>query len=359
MITPIVFVGEAWGEKEAQYKHPFVGPSGVELYSMLREAGFPCEHLPYSQFVSPYRMTKLWSDFPHPLLNVFNERPEGNKVDLFFAMLRDNAEIERSIKPRRMGSANGYVRKEFAHHIHKLYADLESLKPNLIVALGATACWALGLSTSIGKIRGTIHNTPFGKVLPIYHPASILRKWEQRVTSIIDFVKAKREMSSPITHPTERIIWTEPTIEDLYTWWEDYGSKCSLLSVDIETIRNCQISEVGFASSPTMALHVPFLIEFPRNHFTRFFKTLEEEVEAWRFVKMVCESDVPKVGHNMKYDAYYLIKETGIAVRNWAEDTMQMMHVWQPEWQKSLGFLGSVFLNEESWKHIRSDAKGE
>lgn len=304
-------------------------------------------------------MTQLWANFPHPLLNVFNERPADNKIDLFFALLRDNVEVDRSIKPRRMGSANGYVRADKAHHVHKLHEDLARLRPNLIVALGATACWALGLSTSIGKIRGSVHLTPFGKVLPIYHPASILRKWDQRVTSIIDFVKARREMTHPDIRPTERVIWTEPTIEDLYTWWETYGKKCELLSVDIETIRNCQISEVGFASSSTMALHVPFLIEFPRNHFTRFYKTLDEEVKAWQFVKMVLESDVPKIGQNLKYDAYWLVKEMGIAVRNWRDDTMQMSHTWQPEFQKSLRFLGSIFLNEADWKHLRADAKGE
>lgn len=358
-MTQVVFIGEAWGQHEAEWKHPFVGPSGVEFYRMLHDAGFPTEPLPYSQFVSPYRMTKLWADFPHALLNVFDERPADNKVDLFFATLKDNVAIDRSIKPRRIGSANAYVRAEYAHHVKALHERLKEMSPNLIVPLGATACWAIGLGSAIGKLRGSTHMTPYGKALPVFHPAAILRNWSNRVTTILDLFKARKESAFAGIQTTERVIWTEPTIEDLYSWWEHPGSKSTLLSVDIETIRNQQISEIGFASDPYNALHIPFLIEYPRNTFTRYYKTLEEEVKAWEFVRMVLDSPIPKIGQNFKYDTYWLVKEMGFNIRNWTHDTMQLAHCWQPELQKGLGFLGSIFMNEQSWKHIRADAKGE
>jgi hypothetical protein len=77
---------------------------------------------------------------------------------------------------------------------------------------------------------------------------------------------------------------------------------------------------------------------------------------AWDFVKMVCESDIPKIGQNVvQYDSYWLAKEFGIALKNVAEDTMTLSHAWQPELEKSLGFLGSIFLDERSWKSIRND----
>jgi uracil-DNA glycosylase len=365
-MTSLVIIGEAWGEQEARYEHPFVGPAGQELYRMLGQAGYPCDDLPY-QFVSPYRMIKMWSQFPHQLLNVFNQRPpdpEGkNRVDYFYARLSENVPVDRGLPKRRLGSANGYVRAEYAHHVHELHARLEALRPNLIIALGATAMWALGLPTTVGKLRGSIATSRWGKVLPIYHPASVLRNWSQRVISIIDFYKARREAAYPEVRTKKRFIWTEPSIEDLYEWWDTYGSPAPLLAVDIETLRRQQISEIGFAASSTQALHVPFFIEDAcgKKTYRNWWPDTETELRAWQFVKMVCESPVPKIGQNVvQYDVYWLVKEMGIQLRNVVHDTMVMAHAWQPEWQKNLGFLGSIFCDEKSWKSIRKDvAKGE
>ena len=69
---------------------------------------------------------------------------------------------------------------------------------------------------------------------------------------------------------------------------------------------------------------------------------------------MVCESDTSKIGQNViQYDAYWLLHDLGIQLRNVTHDTMTLAHAWQPELEKSLGFLGSIFLNEKDWKSIR------
>lgn len=364
-MTKLILLGEAWGEHEERYSHAFVGPAGCELYRMLGEAGFPCEHLPYS-FVSPIRMMGLWSTFPHRLMNVFNSRPPDpehkNRAEYFYARLSDKAPIDRSLPARRFGSANGYVREEYAADVHRLREILLANRPNLIVALGATACWALGLPTTIGKIRGSIHDSPYGKVLPVYHPASILRNWSNRAITILDLYKALREMEFPSTRLTPREIWTEPSIQDLHTWWMTYGSKSSLLAFDIETERKTLISEVAFASDAHHAIHIPFLWKVQENGTKRWesYWSAKEEVEAWRFVKMVCESDVPKLGQNvLQYDTYWMAKEVGIVLKNVVHDTMTMAHCWNPELEKSLGFLGSIFMDERSWKQIRKEVGKE
>lgn len=360
-MTSFVIIGEAWGEKEEQFSFPFVGPSGAELYRMLGEAGFPCEHLPYN-YVSPFRMSQLWMRLPHPLLNVFNARPpdpeQKNRVEYFYAKLADKVELDRTLPRRRFGSSFLYVKKEFGEHVHALHKKLYELQPNLIIALGATACWALGLIESIGKIRGSIHETKFGKVIPCYHPAAILRNWSNRTVTVLDLFKCRKEMEFPHSVRVSREIWTEPTIADLQTWWEQHGSTSSLLAFDIETVRKAQISEVGFASDAHHALHIPFIIEEDKQYVS-YWKTLEEEVLAWQFVKQVLESQVPKLTQNGKYDIYWLVKEFGIPVRNWTHDTMQKAHCWQPELQKSLQFLGSIFMSEMDWKSIRRNVGKE
>ena len=71
---------------------------------------------------------------------------------------------------------------------------------------------------------------------------------------------------------------------------------------------------------------------------------------------MVLESDTPKIGQNViQYDCYWVLKEMNIAPKNITHDTMQLAHCWALELEKSLGFLGSIFCDERSWKHIRTE----
>ncbi len=215
--------------------------------------------------------------------------------------------------------------------------------------------WSLGLPTTISKIRGNVTSSSFGKVLACYHPSSVLRNWSQRIVTILDLHKALRESESPVISTLPREIWTRPGIEDCYKWWELFGSKAELLAFDIETILNRQISEISFASDSTHALHIPFFYK-ENKQYVNWWPDAKTELQAWKFVKMVLESNVPKIGQNcVIYDSYWLIKEMRIRVKNITHDTMQLSHCWALELEKSLRFLGSIFLNERDWKSIRTD----
>lgn len=351
-MTKIALVGEAWDEQEHQYEHPFVGTAGQELYRLLHKTHHVPTGLDY-KFCSPLRMMGLWASSGITLLNVFNARPgkESNDVQLFYAHVRDNVPLDKSLPSRRFGAANYHVRADMASHVYALREKLLGLRPNLIVHLGATACWALGLGEGIGRLRGFVHDTEYGKVLPTYHPSAVLRDWSRRVPVLFDLTKARRECEFPEIRQVEREIWTEPSPAECWTWWETYGKDAPLLAVDIETIPALQqITEVGFASDPRHALHIPIAID------AKSFYSHRDEVEIWKFVKHVCESAIPKIGQNLKYDIYWLWKEMGIAVRNWQHDTMIASHAWQPELDKSLYDLGSIWLDERSWKNIRRES---
>jgi len=349
-MTSAIFVGESWGEHEHTHKIPFVGSAGQEFARMLAQAGWPIEPPDY-RFISAISMIPRWRAFPYPVANVFNLRPLENDIETLYGSAGED--IDRTLPMRKFGSSHKFVLTQYASHVHQLHELLHTERPNLIIALGATATWALGLGTSITKLRGYIYDTEFGKVLPTYHPASVLRKWSQRIITVVDLYKARKEFAFPEIRRISREIWTEPTIEDLWAWW-DTNSSCTRLAVDIETLRRAQISEVGFAPSPAgPALHIPFAWQEGKVYHS-WWKTAREELEAWQFVKTVCESPIPKITQNgIQFDAYWLAKEMGIVIRNIEEDTMQMTHAWSPEMDKSLNFLGSMFLNEASWKQMR------
>lgn len=354
-MTNIVIIGEAWGEHEARWEHPFVGSAGQELSRMLSQAGFPCKFLPYN-FTSSVRMITYWKEFPYPLLNVFDERPPNNDISYFYEKVnRKNLSAFQTKYPRRIDNSILYLKPEYEHHLTKLHDTLSAIKPNVIIALGNTALWALGFPQKISSMRGNILSSPFGKVIATYHPSSVLRKWDQRIVGLLDLRKALRESESPTINTLRREIWTEPTIDDLYLWWDLHGSKAELLAFDIETLLNQQISEIAFASDSTHALHIPFFWR-DRSAYHNWWPDTKTELKAWDFVKMVCESSIPKIGQNcVQYDTYWLLKVMNIKVLNIQHDTMVMSHAWQPELEKSLEFLGSIFLDEISWKGIRKE----
>ena len=353
-MTNIVLIGEAWGEQEANIGTPFVGPAGQELYRLLYDAGFPLNPL-RKNYISPHSMSRIWSSTPITLLNVFNSRPPNNNVEHFYGTRMDS--VDDSLPRRRFGSSYKWVRTEHSADVHQLITIVSTIKPNLVVPLGATATWALGLGESIGKLRGFVHNHELGKVLPTYHPSAVLHKWSLRVPTLFDLYKARRESAFPEIRLVEREIWTEPTINDLWRWWDDYGSKASLLALDIETLKSIQVTEVGFASDPYHALHIPFAWK-DRGVYKSWWPNTREEVEAWKFVKHVCGSSIPKIGQNgANYDCFMLAKCMGIVVNNYQHDTMQAAHALWPELNKSLYDLGAIFLDERSWKSIRKDSE--
>jgi DNA polymerase I-like protein with 3'-5' exonuclease and polymerase domains len=108
---------------------------------------------------------------------------------------------------------------------------------------------------------------------------------------------------------------------------------------------------IGFAPRTDLAIVIPFY-DMRKEGYVHW-STPEEEREAWRWVKRYCLSPSAKVLQNGLYDLHFLWRRYGITVRNPRHDTMLLHHALQPESEKGLGFLGSVYTNEASWKLMR------
>lgn len=344
-MTELCLVGEAYGENEDRHNFPFVGKSGAELYRMLSDAGFQLKTFEF--YPGAMKMKLLWKESGIHLTNVFTERPPDNKLEEFL----DRKSALGVCKDLPAVKPGLYLKSSKLHHLERLHAELEELKPNLTVALGNTPCWALLQVTKISELRGNVFQAPWGKVLPTFHPAHVLRSYENRVVVVTDLMKARVEMTSKEFNRKRREIWTEPDISDLHLWWEEHGSKSELLSIDIETEKCRQISEIGLASDSTHALHIPFIVDRTKS----YWPDIETEMAAWKFIRMVMNSEIPKVGQNFIYDIQYLWKIMGIPVHNFVHDTMLLHHALYPGMRKSLGFLGSIYCNEPAWKGLRRE----
>ena len=67
--------------------------------------------------------------------------------------------------------------------------------------------------------------------------------------------------------------------------------------------------------------------------------------------------NVTKVAQNQTYDVSWLRHMYGIEVKGVVHDTMHAQHVLQPELEKSLGYLGSIYTNEGAWKNLTNFSK--
>lgn len=327
-MTPIVIVGEAWGENEAREQTAFVGAAGYHLTKMLSEAQIDRANC--------------------YLTNVFNLRPDYNKIE--------------TLCGGKTTAINGYpalikgkfIRAEFRPELDRLGDELIDHNPNIVICLGNTALWALTGLTAISKHRGSTllstHTVEGFKVLPTYHPAAVMRQWELRPTTVIDLMKAKRESAYAEIRRPAREIWIEPTLDDLERFYERHLKEASRISVDIETA-GAQVTCIGFSPTSDLALVVPF--HDRRRKDGNYWPTLEDERAAWGFVRRVLDRPTPKVFQNGLYDIAFLWRSVGIKVRAATHDTMLLHHALQPESLKSLGFLGSIYTDEGSWKQMR------
>ena len=326
----IALVGDCWGNEEELQRIPFVGVAGYALTKMLEDAGIrraDCH-----------------------LTNVFNLKPPGGPdVENLCGPKAESIPQLGPIKPGK------YIRSCYGPEIERLERELLDLKPNLIVALGGVASWALLGDGRISRIRGAIAPSRFGKVLATYHPTAILREWSLRPIAVLDLMKAKRQAEFPEIRRPQRTVLIDPTLADLENFYADHLANADKIAFDIETAGD-QITCIGFAPDIGRALVIPFVD--PRKPECSYWPSAEHEKAAWLFVAKVLATPARKVTQNGLYDVHFLWRRYGISVNNWSDDTMLLHHALQIESQKGLDFLGSIYTDEASWKLMRAKGKG-
>lgn len=326
----IALVGEAPGKQEELLGSPFVGSSGQELTRMLADAGIDRKEC--------------------YITNVFMSRPPGNKLDSYCGKKAEVGGKDYTLPPLRQGK---YIKPEYLYELDRLKEELSNVRPNVVVALGGTASWALLQNPKITTIRGTVAEStlvPGCKVLPTFHPAAILRQWGNRPVVIADLMKAEKEQEFPEIRRPSREIWLEPTFKDITEFISTYLLRAKKITYDIETAHD-MITCIGFAGDSNHALCIPFVDR--RNPSFSYWNSPVEEVKAWEFVKAILSLDIHKEAQNGLYDIQWLWRKMGIAPQNSSLDTMLQAHALQPELPKGLGFLGSIYTNESSWKQMR------
>jgi uracil-DNA glycosylase len=332
----LVLVGEAPGEQEERTGVPFIGWAGQELRRLFIQAGLD------------------WSTTY--FTNVLFSRPPENKMEKFCV-----SKIELSTSyPMPALSPGKYLHPELLPELDRLWRELLDLRPNLIIAAGATAAWAILKINGITRLRGTIHESKFGKVLPILHPALLSKGpdgWANRPVMVADLMKAAVEKEFPEIRRPVRHVLIDPILPEVEEW-RDAALASSLLACDIET-RGRSITCLGFASSANSAIVIPFFdarklhFDAEQGLYPGSYWTRSGEIRVRRIINDVLSSPVPKVFQNGLFDVQHLLGE-GYKLRGIDHDTMILHHALYPEMRKDLGFLGSIYTNEAAWKLMRA-----
>lgn len=334
-VQKLMLIGEAWGAEEAAAQRPFVGPTGRLLRGLLRQSGI--------------------SEADCYFTNVFNLQPKPSNNIRNLCGPRD-----AGIPGKPSLDRGQYALAKYAPELARLEREIHDVQPNLILAVGNTALWAIHGTTSIKKMRGTLSTStrvrkdglPF-KTLSTYHPSFVIRQWSARPIVLADLDKARRQMEFPELVRPARELWLEPTLDDLALFEEKYLREPCTLSVDIETAAG-QVTEIGFAPSESVALVVPFFSRTAPSG--NYWSSAEEELLALEWCKRICESPHLRCGgQNFLYDIQYLYRTLNVRCPGrW--DTMLAHHALQPEMEKSLGFLASIYTDEPAWKFMRKSA---
>lgn len=244
-----------------------------------------------------------------------------------------------------------YIPASYSEHLTRLRQRIEANRPNVIVALGNLALWAMCKQTGIERARGapTYDHTGEFKVIPTWHPSAVNKQWNLRPIMFMDLAKAKRESEYPQLKRPSRYLHIEPSLTDIEDFYQKYIVPAPFIGADIET-KSGTITEIGFASSSSRAINIPFWSRSRVN----YWKTAKEEREAWEWVRRIL-AEKYTVWQNGQYDMQYLWRTMGIPTPRFFGDTMILHHSLQPEMKKGLGFMASIYTDEPSWKFMRTD----
>lgn len=144
LLTPLMVIGEAPGQEEDRQQIPFCGPSGKLLDRMLDSIG--------------WNRDEVW------ITNLVKFRPPGN----------------RDPRPEELPPWQTLMKWE-----------VDIIDPKLIVTLGRFASSLFWPDPHMASIAGVVHERRGRTVLPMYHPAYLLRKGRAaQGEAIIAFQKA-------------------------------------------------------------------------------------------------------------------------------------------------------------------------
>lgn len=312
--SKLMILGEAPEYEDSNTGKPFTGPGGKELDRILKDTGI--------------NRGDCW------LSNVFKYQIPPNtgakKIPGHIRAKQAEINVEESLS--------------------ELQTEINSIKPNCILALGNTALWALSGKTKISNYRGSIMLGMGRKFVATYNPAHLLHQskgsevkgyWNRQVM-IFDFKRAHSQSQFEELRTPHRVLQICHNSYELAEFRQQYKSYAKM-SVDIEANGTCVPVCIGLALSKHHGICVPLwnidgISTIPTADLVNCWMILAE---------MLYEKDI--IGQNFNYDRDK-IRRLGFIIRRLASDTMLKAFAINPELPKGLAFNTSIYTEEPFYK---------
>lgn len=299
----VMFVGEAPGAREDEIAKPFAGAAGRYLDSLLEEIGIDRE----SVFIS----------------NAVKCRPPDNRTPT-------RTEIK---------ACKDYLR-----------AEIQAVRPNIIIPLGNVALEATLGEKGIMKKRGTVITKDGITYLPTLHPAAILRNpaWESMIKS--DFQRIARTIRGDDDRPKTKSYIIRSS-KSLQKFLAKLVAVSTPIAFDVETWGP---SEEG-GLRPWQPGGIILTASFTWEPGTSYVVALEHPEVSWDIpVSTVYASlnaalaDKKMVGHNVKFDMAWM-RTKGVKLTS-SFDTMLAHHLLDENSPHGLKFLAKKYLNADDYE---------
>lgn len=278
----VAVIGEAPGRDEEVAGQPFIGAAGRELDRWLQPF-----FLRSQSFIG----------------NICQERPPDNKLSNWF-----------------LDSADTIPNDKIKAWTNVLKAQLEKLRPNIILAAGKHPTWALTGRKANWDRKGEFtwgsilpcSLVPGLKVMPIPHPAFVIRGlFDLRPIIRVWLRRAKVHSQFPEIRWPKRYLIVNPPLEQVVFELERLmGAK--ELAFDIETIPGRKIinrtrrgliytpdviSCISFSDRPDWSISVPFT----KGGGHRWAADVEGQI--WRLIsRLLGQEGSLKIAHNLAFD---------------------------------------------------------
>lgn len=314
----LLFVGEAPGEQEERTGEPFVGPAGQALRKWMMEAG-----------ISPTSVR---------FENLCKYRPPNNKLAAWCPS----------------GKANQLV----VQGLMELGDTIESM-PNLncIVGLGSFPLrflankghWDSKFHSFVGiqEFRGyqfPCTLVPGKKVLPTFHPSYLIQEgMGDHGTFLADLAKIKYHSTFSDLGYTQREYFPAPEGHVKLQCRERLldSPKDTVFTTDIEYVRNKKTGKMRL---------ICVGITNARDWAASFRTDNPGDIE---FIREILLSGHPINAQNSMFDASILEWHYGVPIQPLLSfDTMVAAHAANIELPKDLGYLASIYTQDEMWKDM-------
>lgn len=319
--TGVLLLGEALGEDEVSAGRQFAGKAGQVLDRLITRTKDPLTG-------APFKREDFWT------ANVLSCRPPNNDL-----------------------TGQPYEHEAISKCRPNLERVLGAKKPRVIVALGNQPLrWLTGY-WGIEHWRGSVIESPWGWVVPTFHPSYIMRgNFHLAQVWIHDLLRAIR-LARGTSTSTKLDYILNPTPSDLHNFileWREMGRPClafdietpyspgeaedALEEIHLEETKSYEILRIGASFKEGHAITMPFIPPFKE----MILGMLSEAEELTVFFE---EFDVPR------------LVAAGAQFKGKVYDAMKMFHRIFPPLPYNLQFATSLLWTDDyrAWKHLSSD----